>query len=56
MDPAKYVLGFEGPCGQYHRVLVPCVLDFCIHQVISETTLVQWTPWCFMLLNWIEQQ
>jgi hypothetical protein len=56
MDLGKYVLEFEHPCGHYHRVLVPCVLDSCMHQVISDTTLAQWTPWCLRLLNWMEHQ
>jgi hypothetical protein len=26
-----YVLGFEDPCGHYHRVFVPCVLGTYMH-------------------------
>jgi hypothetical protein len=31
MDPAKYVLGFGDPCGNYHEMLVRCVLGSCMH-------------------------
>jgi hypothetical protein len=56
MDPAKYVLGFEDPCGHYHRVFILCVLGSYMHYIVSKTTLSQWTLGCLRLLNWTDQQ